>query len=536
MDGIHHFEFILLLLLLLLIAFGTAAKRLGTPYPIILVIAGLLISFVPHVPRFTLDPDLVFLVILPPLLFSAAYNSSWRDFKRDLPGILFLAFILVAITTVTVAVVAHWLIPEFDWRLGLVLGAILSPTDAVAATSIAKSLSLPTRITDLLEGESLVNDASGLLALEFAVAIVVTGQNPSLGEGLWRLFALIAGGIMVGLIVGRLVYIFETWVDDAPIEVTASFVTPYLAYLGGEAVHASGVLAAVVAGMYLGRRSSIYLSSAARIQAAATWNTLTFVLNGLAFLLIGLQLPSILGAINSVSKAQLLFDSGVVVVSVIVVRLVWVYPGAWGTDFFARSLSRIPIAPSPPQSVFIIGWTGMRGVVSLAAAFSLPVTISTGAPFPQRNIILFITFAVIFVTLVLQGLTLPSLIRYLGVSKKTEASSEEQTARRQILRRALQELDRMRENDDDNAEGVYSNVAQQYRARLANIEAKEEGDEDSDQFRLDYVRYRDLTRKLRQIERSMAVQLRDENKINDEALRRIERELDLLDARFAGKK
>ncbi len=219
-SGIHQFEFVFLLLLLFVVGFGTLAQRLKTPYPIVLVIGGLALSLIPVLPRLSLEPDLIFLVILPPLLFSAAFNTSWRDFRHNLASILFLAFGLVAFTTLGVGVTADWLLPGFDWRLGFVLGAVLSPTDAIAATSIANRLGLPRRIVDILEGESLVNDGSGLLALEFAVAMIVSGHTPSAGEAVWRLAYLVTAGIVVGLVLGKIFYVFETWIDKAPIEIT----------------------------------------------------------------------------------------------------------------------------------------------------------------------------------------------------------------------------------------------------------------------------------------------------------------------------
>ena len=534
MPEIHHLESLFLLLLVFLIGFGTLAQKLKVPYPILLVIAGLLLSLAPGLPHFTLDPDVVFLVILPPLLFSASFNTSWRDFCRNLAPIVSLSVGLVAMTTAGVALAAHWILPDFDWRLGLVLGAILSPTDAIAATSIAKRLALPGRITDILEGESLVNDATGLLALEFAIAIVTTGQHPSFGQGLWRFLALTGGGLLVGLATGKLIYIFESRIENGPIEVTASLITPYIAYLGAERLHASGVLAAVACGMYLGRRSSDYFSSAVRLQATAVWRTFDFILNGLAFLMIGLQLPYILENIQDVSFSQLLFDASVVVVVVILLRLAWVFPGASVATFVARLRSKQSYAPLDRRAVFLVGWTGMRGVISLAAAFALPLTVDTGAPFPNRSLILFITFFVILVTLVLQGLTLPSLIRLLGLGRGDGHETEERFAKRHILRRAVEELDRLREQDSSSEnKAVYSYIAQQYRARITSAEEKQEEDQASAQSAFAYARYREVTQHLRQVERSAAIALRNGNEINDETLRKLERELDLLDIRYA---
>jgi CPA1 family monovalent cation:H+ antiporter len=526
----HQPEFILLLLLVFVVGFGTIAQRLKTPYPIILVIGGLLLSVLPGLPHVSLDPDLIFLGMLPPLLFSAAFNTSWRDFRYNLTSILLLAFGLVAFTTLGVGLTAHWLIPGFDWRLGMVLGAVISPTDAIAATAIAKRLRLPDRIVDILEGESLVNDGSGLLALEFAVGMVVSGHIPSPAEAVWRLAYLIAAGVVTGLVLGKLVYLFESWIDNPAIEITASIIVPYLAYLGAEAIHASGVLSVVACGLYLGWRSSVYFSSTARLQARATWNTFTFILNGIAFLLIGLQLHGIISGIRTISAGALAFSAAIVIVVVILLRLAWVYPGAYLSSLLHRRLLKRPAPLMTGRGTFITGWTGMRGVVSLAAAISLPEFLANGSPFPQRNMIIFLTFCVIFVTLVLQGLTLPALIRRLGLSRENQQNPEEEAARRKMIRSALEQLDRMRADDSPDLDSVYEHVAQHYRARLAAISADEDETEESRPAHVE--RYRDINRKLRQVERSIAVKLRNENAINDTVLRKLEGELDLLDVRY----
>jgi CPA1 family monovalent cation:H+ antiporter len=529
-SGNHQPELVLLLLLVFVVGFGTIAQRLKTAYPIVLVIGGLLLSVVPRLPHVSLDPDLIFVVMLPPLLFSAAFNTSWRDFRHNLVSILLLAFGLVAFTTVGVGLTAHWLIPGFDWRLGMVLGAVISPTDAIAATAIAKRVRLPEHIVDILEGESLVNDGSGLLALEFAVAMVVSGHVPSAPEAAWRLAYLTTAGIATGLVLGKIVYIFEKWIDDAPIEITASIVVPYLAYLGAEAIHASGVLSVVACGLYLGWRCWFYLSSTARLQSWATWNTFTFILNGIAFLLIGLQLHGVIAGIRSVSTEALAFSAAIVAIVVILLRLAWVYPGAHLSFLLLRTFLHRPTSPLSSRGIFITGWTGMRGVVSLAAAISLPEIVTGGKPFPQRNMIIFLTFCVIFVTLVLQGLTLPALIRRLGLSRETQTNPEEQAARRKMIRCALEQLEHMRAEDRPELDSMYEHVAEHYRARLAVVGGGEQEPEESRPA--DLKRYREITGKLRQVERSTAVKLRNENAINDAVLRKLEGELDLLDVRY----
>ncbi len=527
--GIHQFELILLLLLIFVIGLGTLAQRIKTPYPIVMVIGGLVLSLIPGMPHVVLDSNLVFLIILPPLLFSAAAETSWRDFRNNIISILVLAFWLVGFTVAGVSIMANWLIPWFDWRLGLVLGAVIATTDAIAATSIAQRVGLPGNITQILEGESLVNDASGLLALEFAVAFIVSGHTPTMAEATLRLLWLVFGGISIGLVLGKIVFLFESRVDYAPIEITVSIMAPFVAYLTAEYAKSSGVLAAVASGLYLGRYSSVFLSSGVRIETRAVWNTLTYVLNGLVFILIGLQLPYVLKGIHGVSRGELLTNAAELTVAVILLRFLGVFPTAYVAYFIRTRIFKESFPPPPPKSVFVIAWTGMRGVVALAAAISLPETLANGSPFPQRNMILFLTFWVIFVTLVLQGLTLPALIRWLGLSSPSRIDSEEQTARRKMIEAALARLESLRPASTDGNQGIYDDVARLYERRRAALDEDKKESESSAEHQ---ERYRDLTNQLRETERSTVLNLRDRNEISDAALRRIERELDLLDARF----
>jgi Na+/H+ antiporter len=526
--GIHSVELIFLLLLLFVAGLAALAKRFQTPYPIILVIGGLILSFFPRVPHVALNPDLVFLVILPPLLFSSAFTTSWRDFRYNLASISMLALGLVIFTVRGVASISHWILPGFDFRLGLVLGAVVSTTDAIAATAIAQRLGIPKRITSVIEGESLVNDASGLLALEFAVALVVSGQVPTLAMRVERLFYLIAGSIVIGLIIAKLIYYLETRIDDAAIEITISLIAPYFAYLAGESAHASGVLATVVCGLYLGHKSSLYLSIGARLKGYAVWDTLTFILNGFVFVLLGLQLPYVLEGIHEYTIGRLLVLGATFSALVIFLRMVWVYPGAWLANFIRRRLLHQP-APFPnPRSILIVGWTGMRGVVALAAAISLPEHVNNGSPFPQRNLIIFLTFSVIFVTLVLQGLTLPPLIRALGLSDTDEKNPEEEKARREMIEAALAYLGAARESDSAEFEPIYDELMHVQRRRLTYLEETNAGDAEHDPRQ--YDRYLELTRQVRALQRATILNLRNHNQINDETLRKLEYELDLLDA------
>jgi monovalent cation/hydrogen antiporter len=529
--GIHAIELVLLLLLVFVVVFAALARKLQTPYPIVLVIAGLLLSFVPGIPKISLDPDVIFLIVLPPLLYSAAWLTSWRDFKFNLVSIFMLAFGLVGFTVLGVAEAARLAFTGFDWRLGFVLGAVVATTDAIAATSIAKRVGLPQRIVDILEGESLVNDATGLLALEFGVAMVASGQTPTVSAGFLRLLYLTLAGLALGLIVGVIVERIHKHIDDGPIEITLTILVPYLAYLAAAAIHTSGVLAVVACGLYLSHKSSNFFSPSVRIQAWAVWDALTFVLNGLVFVLIGLQLPFVLAGIREYSLWQLLLYGALFSGIVIVLRMIWMFPGAYiATVIRTRLLHQTVSRPSVRQT-FVVGWTGMRGVVALAAAISLPDVLADGSAFPQRNLIIFLTFSVILVTLVLQGLTLPPLIRALGLAGATDHNSEEEAARSMMVEAALTHLEEARKKDSVEFASIYEDLAQHYRHRLAKLKGADNVEIGANPAA--YGRHIALTREMLRAERQAAIKLRNEGRINDEVLRKVEHELDLNEKRLS---
>ena len=533
-SGIHAIELVLLLLLLFVVIFAVLAQKLKIPYPIVLLIAGLLLSFLPGVPSIRLNPDVVFLVVLPPLLYSAAWLTSWREFRFNLVSICMLAFGLVGFTVFGVARAAHWIFPGFDWKLGLVLGAVVATTDAIAATSIAKRIGLPKRIVDVLEGESLLNDATGLLALQFATVMIVSGETPSVGKGLLELAYLTVAGLALGLVVALIVDWLERRVEDGPIEITISILVPYAAYLAAEAIHASGVLAVVACGLYLSRKSSEFFSARVRIQAWAVWDSLSFVLNGLVFMVIGLQLPHVLAGIRGYSLRDLALYGVVFSALLIVLRLVWLYPGAYIAHQIRRRLLHQNVSRPSGRQIFVVGWTGMRGVVALAAAISLPETLADGRPFPERDLIIFLTFCVILVTLVLQGLTLPWVIEALGLAGIAAPDREEQEARRQMVHAAMAHLARLRvqEKDPDQFAEVYDDIEQHYRHQLVSLKDEEDNEEDA-AHRAHHARFRALSRDLLQVERSTLVRLRSEGLISDEVLRQIEHELDLGETKLS---
>jgi CPA1 family monovalent cation:H+ antiporter len=525
-EDIHHLEFVLLFLMGLVAALAALARRFHTPYPAVLVIGGLAVSMLPNVPRISLNPDVVFLVLLPPLLFAAAFHTSWRDFRFNLVGILLLAFGLVGFTVAALALMCGWLLPGFDHGEGFVLGALVASTDAVAASAIARRVGLPKRIIDVLEGESLVNDATSLVALEFSVAMLVSNQIPTIGAGVLRLLYLAVAGVLIGLLAGWLIRWGQARLTDAPIEVTLTLLAPYLSYIAAESVHASGVLATVVCGLYLGHKRSQSLSIRARLESAAVWNTLDFVLNGLVFILIGLQLPHILAGIRNMRLSQLIFDGVLLAVVLIALRLTWVFVESWISHAIRRLIKRPETSP-PAKEIFIVGWTGMRGVIALAAAISRPEFLNGGAAFPQRNVLIFLTFCVILITLVVQGLSLPLLIRRLGMAATAGPDCEENEARRQMLSAAISHVRDLRVQQVQGEEEILADLLHHYQQRL---EAANEAIKPDVPSAANYDRYRELSSQLRVIERSTILHLRDQNKINDEVLRILERELDLLDA------
>ena len=535
--GIPGVQLVFLLLLLFVVVFAALAHKLQTPYPIVLEIAGLLLGFVPGIPKVALNPELVFLVVLPPLLYYGAWQTNWRDFKYNLVSILFLAFGLVGFTVLGVAETARWVFAGFDWRMGFVLGAVVATTDAIAATAIAKRVGLPLRIVDVLEGESLVNDATGLLALEFGIAMVWNGSTPTLWSGFSRLAWLIVVGLLFGLVIGLLVEWFENHIDNGPIEIVISILVPYATYLGADAAHASGVLAVIACGLYLSRKSSHFFSPSVRIQASAVWESLSFALNGLVFVLIGLQLPYVLAGIRDYSMRQLIFYGLFFSAIVIALRIIWVFPGAFISYFIRRHLLHQNEPWPGSRNVFVVGWTGMRGVLALAAAISLPEFLADGSAFSQRNLIIFMTFCVILVTLVLQGLTLPPLIRALGLSQTSGSNKEEQDARRKLLEAALAWLVDASAKSDKADVIVYKDLTRLYQNRLELLQDR--GDHETDEAHKAHTTSRELRRdalrSLIKVERDTALNLRNNGKINDEVLRRIEYELDLSDTRLSAR-
>jgi monovalent cation/hydrogen antiporter len=521
------------------------ARRLDVPYPIVLVLGGLAIALVPRLPRIALAPDIVFLVFLPPLIYAGGWFTSLRDLKANVRPIGLLAVGLVLFTVVCVAGVAHALVPSLPWAAAFALGAIVAPTDAIAATAIFRRLGAPRRIVVILEGESLLNDATGLTAYGFATAAVVTGTFSLWQAGVQFVLSGL-GGVALGLALAWLLDQVQQRIEDPPIEITLSFLVPYAIYLAAQGLHVSGVLAVAVAGIHAGRRSAQTFSAVTRIQAFAVWEVLLFVLNGLVFILIGLQLPAVRDGLAGQPAGELVGIAAAISLAVIAIRFLWVFPATYLPRFLSR---RVRAGDPYPgwRNVVVVAWTGMRGVVSLAAALALPFTIRSGARFPGRDLALLVTFAVILVTLVLQGLSLPPLMRWLGLADDGSAVEEELEARTRAIEAALARLDELAGEEWTREEGIAA-MRMYYVRRRKNVDTRfgrldHEHGEDGHQHEpgRDHVEahraHLDSARRLRQelldAERTALVWLRDSGAISDEVLHRVERDLDLEEVRLA---
>ncbi|MEJ0090264.1 MAG: Na+/H+ antiporter [Limisphaerales bacterium] len=510
-------------LLLTVAVLALVARKLHIPYPIFFVIGGLLLGWIPGLPQVRLDPNLVFLFFLPPLLFPAALFTSWRDFRANLRPISMLAIGLVLFTTFAVAFIAHYFI-GLPLSVGFVLGAIISPPDAIAATAIAERLKIPRRIVTILEGESLVNDATALVIYRFAVAAVASGTFAWVGVG--AQFVLVSvGGVALGLLIGWLAEQFHKRIEDAPIEITVSLLTPFVAYLAAERLQISGVLAVVTAGLYLGWRTPVILSSQTRLRGGPVWEMVEFLLNGFVFVLIGLQLPRVLHGLsdNAISIHRLIWYALLISLTVVVIRILWVFPAAYLPRLLSKKLRKRDPYPAW-QHIAIIGWTGMRGVVSLAAALAL------NDGFPHRDLVLFLTFIVILATLVVQGLSLPFLIRWLGVEDDGSLEKEEREARLQANQAALARLDEFAKRDSMKTDAL-QRLRVEYEDHISQLAAAESKRAGS-RLRLFSSEYERLSRVTLEQERRTIIHLRNQGVIGDEALRRIQRDIDLAEVRL----
>jgi monovalent cation/hydrogen antiporter len=517
---------LVLALLVATVVCASVATRLRMPYAIVLVLGGAALSLLPGLPAVELNPDLILFLFLPPLVYSSAWQISWRAFRANLRPILLLAIGLVLAITAGVAIVAHFLL-GFPWSIAFVLGAVLSPTDAVAASAIAQRMGLPQRLVTVLEGESMVNDATGLVVYTFAVAAAVTGSFQP-GEAFLQFVVVSLGGLLAGLVIGWPLAWLHRHLDDAPIEITITLLTPFAAYLLAEAVQVSGVLATLSAGLYLSRHSSRFFSSTTRLEANAVWKVLVFVLNGLLFLLIGLQLRHTLGTVEVRSLPTVIGEALIISLAVIVVRIAWVFPAAYLPRWLFPPLRARDPYPGWRQAL-IVAWTGLRGGISLAAALALPLSLQAGQPFPERDLLIDLTFGVILVTLVGQGLGLIPLIRWLGVASDGPHEQERARARKTAAHAAVTRLQELA-----GQEWVPETLLMDLRARYEEKarHAAEHLDGNLPPHEEEMTSHRRLHREIIQAERAAVIGLRDHGKIDDEVLREMERELDLEDQRF----
>lgn len=528
------YQTIELILGLLIAVTGLAvlAPKLPLPFPILLVLSGIAIEFVPGVPKVSLDPDLVFLFFLPPLLYEAAAFTSWHEFRANLRPISLLAVGLVLVTTLAVALVAHAVIPGLPWPAAFVLGAIVSPPDAVAATALFRRLGVPRQMVTIVEGENLVNDATGLVLYQMAVAATLTGAF-SLSEAILRFLINAMGGIAIGLSAGWVAAGIRRHLDNPPAEIMISLLAPYAAYLPAERLEVSGVLAVVALGLYMGRQLPRISSSESRLQADAVWVTVGFALNGLIFLLIGLELPLImLGARTGHSFADLAFQASAVILTVIGIRLLWIFPAVYVPRRLSRRLREREPAPSW-QILLVMGWSGMRGVVSLAAALALPWVTLGGIPFPERDLILFLTSCVIFATLILQGLSLPALIVRLGIIGDSAADREEVEARLKVAEAALAHVETLAAETQVSDE-IAERLRRRYEERLQHLEEVSEA-ENGNAVESPRAEYEHAKREVLSAEHSVLLELRDQGELSEETARRIQREIDLEESRLGRK-
>jgi monovalent cation/hydrogen antiporter len=508
---------LLLLLLISAVALGWIARHFKFPYPIALVAGGAVLGLVPNLPQHAFDPQLILVVVLPPILYQAALLTSWSDFKANIRPIGLLAIGLVAATTLAVGATLKLLVPDVPWAAAFVLGAIVSPPDAVAATAILSRLKMPRRIVTILEGESLVNDASGLVLYKFAVAAVLTGAF-SLLEATAQFALVSAGGIAVGVLLAFGYIAVHRRLRDPFIEVLTVLTIPFSAYLVAEALHASGVLAVVAAGLVRGRYAPEIVSAEMRIMARSVWNVLVFLLNSVVFILIGLQMPVVMSNLGYLPSALLAATAIAVTVVAVLVRFAWVFPAAYLPQRLSGNLRDDNPRPDTGE-LMIISWCGMRGIVSLAAALALPLTLPGGAPFPHRDLIIFLTFVVIVATLVGQGLTLAPLIRRMKVGVKWSIHDEQVRVRAAVGSAALVAIDKL-----VSKEGVPPLWAHGLKTEIADrikVAASESQDLTPRVEFLNRLRHAVIA-----AERSELIRLWRENQIGDEVMHHL---MELLD-------
>ncbi|WP_223605671.1 Na+/H+ antiporter [Chryseobacterium sp. OSA05B] len=533
----HEHLLLILGLLLIVMLLVMLAQRIKIAYPIFLVLAGLGISFIPGVPVLKLDPEIIFLIFLPPLLYEAAWYTSWNDFWKWKRTISLMAFGLVFLTSIVVAFAAQSIIPGFTLALGFLLGGIVSPPDAVAATTVLKGLKVPKRTIAMLEGESLINDASSLIVFRFALAAVMTGVF-SMQEATGQFFLVAGMGVVVGIVGAHIFYAIHRFLPTTPaIDAALTVMTPYILFLGAEHFHFSGVMAVVSGGLFMSFRAhEIFKTGTTRINMTGVWNTLIFVMNALVFVLIGLELPDIINGLGETSLMDGIKYGLMISLIVIVVRLLWIYPVAHIPRWLSKKVRQ---DPSPGwKNPLIIGWAGMRGVVSLATALSIPVMMNDQAEFPLRNLIIFITFVVIFVTLVFQGLTLPLIIKLtkIGEIDPILPSHEQQTGIQ--IRLDHLAVDRLNEKYEKSLIGnsLVGNLKENLQNDIKLHESHLSSLEMCTNRQNDLKEYHEIMLDIFAIQRKELFRLKREKLFSDDEIRKAESQLDLNELKITGNK
>lgn len=510
-------------------ALAALAERINLSSPILLVLAGIVISLVPGLPQVRLEPEIVILVFIPPLVYQAAWNTSWVDFKANFRSILVLAFGLILFSATAMAWVIHTFLPGFSWALAFVVGAIVSPTDPVAASSIIKQMGVPRRVGILLEAESLVNDATSLIVYRYAVAAVMTGEFVLL-EASEQFLVVVFGGIAIGLTLAFIVRFLHRLTNETPVvETTLTFLTPFTGYLLAEQWQVSGILAVLSSGLFLTIRSAEFLSRTARLQSVNIWKVVTFLLNSVVFVLMGLQLSRVLASNANYTVGTLLIYGAVVSLAVVLVRFIWIFAAVYIPRWF-----NFRITPSKPplsvKSVTVLAWTGMRGVLSLATALALPLHLPNGQPFPQRDLIIFITYSVIFTTLVVQGLLLPPLIRWLHFEPEPESVENETNLRLRIATAAIEHIESHYALDKLSDERL-AILKHKYEARIDRLRALK-SKKPSKRKAKEIKQFYEIQQEVVGVERKLVAELRRKDNYDDEMLREILFELDLEEARL----
>lgn len=502
------------------------AVRFHIPLEIFLVIGSGLLSLLPGLPQIVINPLIIFNLFLPPILFHAAYYTSWREFKENIRPISLLSFVLVLISAIFIAVIAKWLIPTFSWAQGFLLGAIVSPTDAASATSMIKKLGAPPRLITILEGESLINDATALILFRFSLITILVGSF-SLVNAISQFIFMSIGGVIVGLAIGKIVLTFSPKIKMPSAEITLSIITAFSCYIVAEKLNVSGVIATVSCGIYFGLALPEIASSKSRIQAKGTWNTMMFIINGFVFTLIGLELPMIVKNLQTYSLNTIFLYGISISLVLIVVRILWVFIAAYISRLLFPAIQKKD--PFHFPTLFILGWSGMRGIVSLAAVLSLPYEINNTIPFPNRDLLLLLTYFVIFITLIIPTFSLPLFLKYFNLTGSSNLFKEEATTRLQVIDSVLHCIDGVvkKEKFPESVVNEFRNQIER-RMRVINTQMS---DAPYSTLTEDYIAFRKLLQISFSIERKILIRLRKNGEISDYVFHLLLDELDFEEMR-----